>query len=33
MTQAATSEKIGDDVGGADYHMDYSGTCDVVGER
>ncbi|MDZ7699360.1 MAG: carboxyl transferase domain-containing protein [Deltaproteobacteria bacterium] len=32
MTQAATSEKIGDDVGGADYHMIYSGTCDVVGE-
>jgi acetyl-CoA carboxylase carboxyltransferase component len=33
MTQAATSEKIGDDVGGADYHMIYSGTCDVVGEN
>ncbi|MBW2592321.1 MAG: propionyl-CoA carboxylase [Deltaproteobacteria bacterium] len=32
MTQAATSEKIGDDVGGADYHMAYSGTCDVVGD-
>ncbi len=32
MTQAATSEKIGDDVGGADYHMVYSGTCDVVGD-
>jgi acetyl-CoA carboxylase carboxyltransferase component len=32
MTQAATSEKIGDDVGGADYHMIYSGTCDVVGD-
>jgi acetyl-CoA carboxylase carboxyltransferase component len=31
MTQAATSEKIGDNVGGADYHMIYSGTCDVVG--
>ena len=31
MTQAATSEKIGDNVGGADYHMEYSGTCDVVG--
>ncbi len=31
MTQAATSEKIGDNVGGADYHMKYSGTCDVVG--
>ena len=33
MTRAATSEKIGDDVGGADYHMIYSGTCDVVGEN
>jgi propionyl-CoA carboxylase beta chain len=31
MVQAATSEKIGEDVGGADYHMIYSGTCDVVG--
>ena len=31
MTQAATSEHIGDNVGGADYHMEYSGTCDVVG--
>ena len=33
MTQAATSEKIGDDVGGADYHMIYTGTCDLVGEN
>jgi propionyl-CoA carboxylase beta chain len=33
MTQAATSEKIGDDVGGADYHMIYTGTCDVVGDN
>ena len=32
MVQAATSEKIGDEVGGADYHMVYSGTCDVVGD-
>jgi propionyl-CoA carboxylase beta chain len=32
MTQAATSEKIGDNVGGADYHMVYSGTCDIVGQ-
>ena len=32
MTQAATSEKIGDDVGGADYHMAY-GTCDLVGDN
>jgi len=31
MTQAATSELIGDDVGGADYHMIYSGTCDLIG--
>jgi propionyl-CoA carboxylase beta chain len=31
MTQAATSEHIGENVGGADYHMEYSGTCDVVG--
>ncbi|MBI5582278.1 MAG: propionyl-CoA carboxylase [Deltaproteobacteria bacterium] len=31
MTAAATSEKIGEDVGGADYHMIYSGTCDLVG--
>ena len=31
MTQAATSEEISDDVGGADYHMKYSGTCDLVG--
>ncbi len=33
MTQAATSEKIGDNVGGADYHMIYSGTCDAIGEN
>jgi propionyl-CoA carboxylase beta chain len=33
MTQAATSEKIADNVGGADYHMEYSGTCDVVGDN
>jgi propionyl-CoA carboxylase beta chain len=33
MTQAATSETIGDNVGGADYHMEYSGTCDVVGDN
>ena len=32
MTEAATSEKIGQEVGGADYHMAYTGTCDVVGE-
>jgi propionyl-CoA carboxylase beta chain len=33
MTQAATSEEIGDDVGGADYHMVYSGTCDAIGDN
>ncbi len=33
MTQAATSETIGDNVGGADYHMEYSGTCDIVGQN
>jgi methylmalonyl-CoA decarboxylase subunit alpha len=32
MTQAATSETIGENVGGADYHMEYSGTCDCVGD-
>lgn len=32
MTEAATSEIIGREVGGADYHMTHSGTCDVVGE-
>ena len=31
-TEAATSEKIAEDVGGADYHMIYSGTCDLVGD-
>jgi propionyl-CoA carboxylase beta chain len=30
QTQAATSEKIDRNVGGADYHMQYSGSCDVV---
>jgi len=32
QTQAATSEKIDRNVGGADYHMQLSGSCDVVGE-
>jgi acetyl-CoA carboxylase carboxyltransferase component len=32
QTQAATSEKIDRNVGGADYHMQLSGTCDVVGD-
>ena len=31
MTEAATSEKIDAEVGSADYHMVYSGSCDVVG--
>ncbi|MCP4625879.1 MAG: propionyl-CoA carboxylase [bacterium] len=31
QTQAATSEKIDRNVGGADYHMQLSGSCDVVG--
>jgi len=30
QTQAATSEKIDRNVGGADYHMQLSGSCDVV---
>ena len=33
QTQAATSEKIDRNVGGADYHMQLSGSCDVVGEN
>ncbi len=33
MTEAATSEKIGQEVGGADYHMIYSGTCDLIGDN
>jgi propionyl-CoA carboxylase beta chain len=32
QTQAATSEKIDRNIGGADYHMQLSGTCDIVGE-
>jgi len=32
QTQAATSEKIDRNVGGPDYHMQFSGSCDVVGE-
>jgi methylmalonyl-CoA decarboxylase subunit alpha len=31
MVQAATSEKMDDEVGSADYHMVHSGTCDLVG--
>ncbi|MCP4754035.1 MAG: propionyl-CoA carboxylase [Proteobacteria bacterium] len=30
QTQAATSEKFDRNVGGADYHMQFSGTCDIV---
>ena len=32
QTEAATSEKIDRNVGGADYHMQLSGTCDLVGD-
>ena len=32
QTQAATSEKIDRNVGGADYHMQHSGSCDIVGD-
>lgn len=32
QTQAATSEVIDRNVGGADYHMQLTGTCDVVGD-
>ncbi|SHJ92072.1 Acetyl-CoA carboxylase, carboxyltransferase component [Desulfatibacillum alkenivorans DSM 16219] len=31
QTQAATSEVYDENVGGADYHMQYTGTCDAVG--
>lgn len=33
QAQAATSEKFDREVGSADYHMVYSGTCDVVGDN
>ena len=32
QTQAATSEKIDRNIGGADYHMEFSGSCDLVGD-
>ena len=32
QTEAATSEKIDRNVGGADYHMELSGSCDMVGD-
>jgi len=31
MTAAATSEKMDELVGSGDYHMEHTGTCDVVG--
>jgi propionyl-CoA carboxylase beta chain len=33
QARAATSEEIDESVGSADYHMVYSGTCDVVGDN
>jgi len=33
QAKAATSEEFDRSVGSADYHMKYSGTCDVVGEN
>ena len=32
QTMAATSEKFDRSIGGADYHMQLTGSCDVVGE-
>jgi propionyl-CoA carboxylase beta chain len=32
QTAAATSEQIDRSVGGADYHMELTGTCDMVGD-
>lgn len=32
QTQAATGEIYDDNIGGADYHMQDTGTCDVVGD-
>ncbi|UCE52312.1 MAG: propionyl-CoA carboxylase [Desulfobacterales bacterium] len=32
QTEAATSEKIDRNIGGADYHMQLSGSCDAVGQ-
>jgi propionyl-CoA carboxylase beta chain len=32
QTMAATSEKLDRSIGGADYHMQHTGSCDVVGE-
>ncbi|MBW1897921.1 MAG: propionyl-CoA carboxylase, partial [Deltaproteobacteria bacterium] len=33
QAKAATSEEFDKSVGSADYHMKYSGTCDVVGDN
>lgn len=33
QTQAATSEQYSAEVGSADYHMVYTGTCDIVGDN
>ena len=33
QTQAATSEVFDKNVGGADYHMQFTGTCDRVGDN
>jgi propionyl-CoA carboxylase beta chain len=32
QTAAATSEKIDESIGSADYHMELSGSCDLVGD-
>jgi len=32
QTAAATSEKIDENIGGADYHMQLTGSCDLVGD-
>ena len=32
QTAAATSEQIDENIGGADYHMQLSGSCDLVGD-
>ena len=32
QTAAATSEKIDRNIGGADYHMQYSGSADMVAD-
>jgi propionyl-CoA carboxylase beta chain len=32
QTAAATSETIDENIGGADYHMELTGSCDIVGD-